>query len=171
MSNKIASKWTADGRAYVRVSQKVAALMKGEADLSDWDEEEILRGHPKAKDGTFRGQPPSLVPRELYVEFSRRQMEKGFADLIGALPDLIQVLTTIAMNPEEDSTVRVKAANDALDRILGKARERMDIDIQGAVQHERVEPLQFVVNERELWGDADVVDAEIVEGDDDDWTF
>lgn len=171
MSRTPALRRDSDGRAYIRVSAKVARLIAGEEDLTEWSDEEIVRGRALSKRGKFEGQTPSVVPHAVYQEWARRQLEQGFAELIGDLPELLRAVLAIAKDPEVDENTRLRAADMALDRILGRPREKMELDLHGAVQHE-VQPLQFVVNEDELWpDDAHVVDAEIVEGDDDDWTF
>lgn len=169
MRNQPALTRDKEGRAYIRVGSKVAALIAGESDLSEWDEEEIARGQQRSSDGHFK-RPPTVVPREVYQEFARRQYEQGFAHLTGHLGEMMATVVQFANDPELDESVRLKAIDMALNRLLGKPREKVDLAMNAKVEHAPAEPLQYVVNEDELWPDDDVVDAEIVE-DDDDWNF
>lgn len=161
----------ADGRAYVRVSPRMADLIAGETDLSQWTDEEVVRGQARSKRGMFEGRPPSVVPRALYEEFVRRQLEKGFSQLMADLPELVAVMLDLAKDETLDPALRLRAADMALDRVLGKPRERHDIDLGIAPAPERPsyeQVLNAVVIRRgaDEW-DGHVVDAEVV--DDDPW--
>ena len=166
-----------DGRAHVRVGAKVAALIAGDIDLNDWDDEELIRGQARAKDGTFRGQPPALVPREVYQEWARRQMEQGFQDMLGNLREIVEVVVQMATDPTVDESVKLRAAEQVMDRIYGKPRQSVDLGIHD--DDEKLDALmQSVVIRREdfhePWGgEDDVVDAEVLADDDEPepWTW
>jgi hypothetical protein len=59
------------------VSRHTAAILDGEEDLSAWDDEELLRGQRRAKNGRFVGRPPLVVPQAVHAERVRRTMSKA----------------------------------------------------------------------------------------------
>lgn len=170
---RVALKKHNDGRAYVRVSEKVAALISGEADLADWDDEELLRGQAKSKRGKFEGRPPTMVPREVYAEWARRQMEAGFQDMLGDLREVVKAVRHIATDASVDETTRLRAAEMVLDRIYGKPKQAVDIGISEPEKYQQV--IEAVTVQRDLADDADadgeVIDAEVVEDDEDEFVF
>lgn len=168
---KAALRRNKDGRAYVRVSGKVAGLIAGDDTLTSWDDEELLRGQAKSKRGKFEGRPPTMVPREVYAEWARRQMEQGFQDMLGDLREVVKAVRYIATDQSQDASVRLRAAEMVLDRIYGKPKQAVDIGVAEREKYQQV--LDDVTIQRDLAADTDdseIIDAEIVE-DEDEFAF
>lgn len=185
-----------DGRAEVRLSQNTTALVKaaedGELDLSDWDDEELLRGRRRDKNGTFGDRPPKLVPRVLYLEWKKRvfqQVERGLGE---RARECAVELARMALGEVEYDAGRQSALESVLDRTVGKPVERQQVSAE--VNVSRAEQIMDAVTISthdsvdefyEAWGndqppgtahDEDIVDAELVDDEppatgsrDDDW--
>ena len=65
----------ADGRANLRISKTTAAMLVGEEDLTDWDDDEIESGMRRNKTGTWPTRRPLVVPQAVHDERIRRTMK------------------------------------------------------------------------------------------------
>ena len=143
----------------------------GEEDLSKWSDAELERGRLKAKDGTFRGPPAKVVPAAIHNELVRRKMRKAYRLLQTSTPKAVAVLLEIAEDKDADPAVRVKAASEILDRVLGKAPQTVQLDVDITPDNEsawaklaRNAVVGSVQQAQELMaGSSDVVDGEVVE--------
>lgn len=154
------------GRGWVKVGAKIARLIAGEDDLSDWSDEELLNGRPADQNGAFSGQPPTLIPREVYIEWIRRQMDRGFQDMLGDLREVVAAVRELVTEPDTDDSVKLRAASMIMDRVYGKPREAVDVSFgDNREQWERI--VDEVTIDRSL-DDGNVIDAEVLD-DDDDW--
>jgi len=104
-----------------------AAILGGEADLSLWTTEELVRGTRKDKNGRWAGRPPVVVPKAIHDELVSRKMMQAHELLRDNLCEAINVLVTIAKDKRADGAVRVKAANTIIERVLGKVPERVHL--------------------------------------------
>lgn len=158
-----------DGRAFVHVSENTADLIAGEIDLDEWDDEELYRGYSRAKDRSFRGRPPTVVPIALYQEFIRRQLRRAEQGFVDDLAETVKVVKDIARDENVDPDTRLRAANMIFDRALGKPKDRIELvgRLEQQEPHERV--IEAVTLDRSLPAgddegeDGDVVDAEVVD--------
>lgn len=158
-----------DGRAFVHVSEATANLIAGEVDVGEWDDEELFRGYSRAKDGTFKGRPPSVVPIGVYQEFIRRQMQRAEQGFANNLTHAVQNLIRISEDPDVPANVRLRALEMIFDRVLGKPKERVEIGplIADPAWKQTIDAV--TVDRAALAApEDDVVDAEIV---DDDFVF
>lgn len=146
------------GGGFVRVTERTAELIAGEIDPAEWDDEELLRGYSRAKDGSFRGRPPSVVPMEVYQEFVRRQLHRAEQGFVDSVADAVRALRNIALDPEVEPPTRLKAIEMILDRVWGKPTQRHELG--GALT---LEPWRQVVEDVTIDRDLDVLDAEIVD--------
>ena len=162
-----------------RQAKYVAQAKNGQLDVSDWDLEELIRGYRRAKDGSFRGRPPQVVPREVHEELAKRVKNDVAHQLLEVVqehvkPTLEKILEAKYMAPEDVPGLRLKAqvAQDLLDRFVVGKNET--IEIKGNLKHEAV-IADVTVNrtlELEEDEDEDIVDAEVVdEADAEDWEF
>lgn len=124
----------ADGRALVRVSKTTADLIEEPATIHDWDDEELERGQRKAKDGSFRGRPPTIIPAECHQELTRRVFERANRLMRNNLEEAIHELTRIATSDFSDDNAKIKAIAMMMDRVLGKVPDKVDL------KHEVAEP-------------------------------
>lgn len=116
-------------RALRRLSEPTTAVLENRIDVSTWDEEELIRGRPRDKNGHFRGRPPTLLPRELYDELRRRTLTEYEEHVRQALIPAIKALREIAEGNADPDTaaVQVRAIQEILNRAVGKPKERVEI--------------------------------------------
>lgn len=120
---------------HYKISPRYQQFMDGTLTMDDLDDEEIMRGQIRAKDGSFRGQPPQMVPRE----FSRQLIiarqdvfNKTIAPMVvTALNTLNEVMGGRGRLGSQDSA-RVSAAKLVLERAIGRVPEQ--IQIQAEIQ-------------------------------------
>lgn len=83
------------------------------------DEEELARGQLKAEDGTFKGRPPMLVPREFHLacqrELKRRFEELFSSEVIELTKEYLRMCKSENI-PEKD---RAKLLQYAMERVFG----------------------------------------------------
>lgn len=104
----------------VRLGQRNLAILRGEEELADWDEEELIRGQRRDKNGGWVGRPPKVVPRALHDELVRRKLSEGYQLLATNLVKAVEALGQIVGDPEADANARVKAATVIIERVMGK---------------------------------------------------
>ena len=115
------------GRGFVRVGQPMAAVMNGQEDVTEWDDEELLHGKRRDKLGRFQGKPPRLVPAECLRELTRRRLFETESIFREACVEAAKYLDVVVRGAEEPKPGRIKAAETVLDRFLGKPKERVDM--------------------------------------------
>jgi hypothetical protein len=150
-----------NGRAKATVSPTSALVLSGEDDLSGWDDEEIRRGQKRAKDGTFRGAPPKLVPQVIHSERHRRTLTRAhelFTDnVVTAVAVLVDVATDVAA-PHGD---RVKAAAIIVERVLGKNPQAIEVAVREPRFMSAIASAIISIDSDE--DEDDIIDAEIIE--------
>lgn len=111
----------------VRVGGRTAALLAGELDVEDLDEEELARGYCKDKNGRFTGRPPKVVPRELHDRMRRELLKRGEEVFAQSFVDSIRALADIACSPSVKDADRIRAAQYVVERIAGKVPEKVEL--------------------------------------------
>lgn len=111
----------------IRVGQRTAAVLAGDDDLATWDDEELIRGQRRNKNGRWGGRPPKVVPAAVHHEITRRKMSEAYRLLQTNLVAATEVLVSLATDPEVESSVRLKASITIMERVLGKTPERVEL--------------------------------------------
>lgn len=86
---------------------------------------ELARGQLMDKNGEFRGRPPSLVPRAFHDACIRELMARGKVLYQENYIAAIESMTEIAKNTNAKESDRIKAAQFVIERLEGKAVERL----------------------------------------------
>ncbi|MGI9121194.1 MAG: hypothetical protein ACR2G7_13935 [Acidimicrobiales bacterium] len=107
-----------------------AAILNGDEDLSLWSEEELIRGQRKARNGRWTGRKPKVVPAAVHLELTRRRMSQAYELMRDDLVAAVQVLGEVVRDPEASNRDRLKAAELIMDRVLGKATERVEVKLR-----------------------------------------
>ncbi len=94
----------------IQVGKANAAILDGTADLSLWDEEELLRGQRKSRNGKFQGSPPKMVPKKIHDELVKRKLSRAYELLNESIVDAVLVLREVVTDDEADYSDRIKAA-------------------------------------------------------------
>jgi len=127
-----------DGSAIVELSPTVAGIVYDGDPLDGWDDEELFRGRRRSKNGKFTGRSPKVVPLQLHHELTRRRMQRGYALMAKSIVDGANMLTSIINDPDVSPRVKLHAIEILFDRVLGKPREFVSLDVtsldKGAVQ-------------------------------------
>jgi hypothetical protein len=102
--------------------------------FEQWDYEELARGRPRAKNGSFAGATPAWVTPQVAAESRRRLRERAFSEIAAHVGAAVQVMRSIMDDPDEDSRVRLDAAKFIIEQVVGKARVPLDIDTSDKVK-------------------------------------
>lgn len=154
-------------RAYVRVGKSNTAILAGTEDLSEWTEEELIRGQRKDKNGRFQGRPPKIVPKPIHDELVRRTLHEGKELLRTALVPALETLSTVLDDPEAKDQDKIKAAGMILDRMLGKPTEHVHVSGDGEQPAFIGAIVNALVPVEQVDDEGDIIDAEEVDPDDD----
>lgn len=126
----------------ISVGKTTLAILNGEMDLTEWTDEELERGQRRDRNGRWSGRKPKVVARELYDEFVQRKLTEASALLRESAYDAVEVLISIARDPNAENRDRLKAVDMILTRVMGK------------------EPVKVELQVRQKWEDA--LDASVV---------
>lgn len=152
-----------DGRALATVSKTTADVLDGTDDLSQWDDEEIRRGQRRAKDGTFRGAPPKLVPQAVHAERHRRTLTRAHALFTENVEAAVQVLVDLALDTTVPPSDRIKAALIVAERVMGKNPQAIEVAVHTPKFMQAIAGAIVSLDVGDDYGDDDVIDAELVD--------
>lgn len=94
------------------------AIAEGILSLDDWDNQELIRGYRRSRDGKF-GKPPKYIPREVQHEAFRRLVHRGNRKFREAYMQTVEDLIELAHTSSSDK-VKLEAQKELLNRIVGK---------------------------------------------------
>ena len=144
----------------------------GKLDLSDWDIEELIRGRRRAKNGTFSGAGPRMVPIQIHDELARRVKTDVAHELRGIASKYIGPILKFVLehpgglDPKDvpGLTLQVKAAQDLMDRFVVGRQEK--VEVSGTLRHEQI--IKDVTIDRTMEiEDGSIEDAVLVDEDED----
>lgn len=161
-------------RRKMKLAEDELALLYEDRPISEWDMEELARGRPRAKDGTFKGRTPKFLDRAIHEQIVRRFEEIVREEMNGHTVEALKVIGEILADDETDDKGRprvaagtkLQAAQFLIEHVVGKPKQRMETDIsvklQGILGHAMVNPNQaggFELTqgyvEAEAWEDDD----------------
>jgi hypothetical protein len=151
-----------DGSAMMRISPTTAGIVSGEIDVSEWDDEELIRGQRKNKRGTWTGRPPTVLPAALVRELTQRRFQRAHSLLAESLVDAAKMLRSIVNDTDAANGDRIKAAEIIFDRVLGKPKESVMVDVHGDVTPWQQLLVKAIVGTEEQA--QDVLSGKVVEG-------
>lgn len=88
---------------------------------------ELARGQLANKNGMFSGRPPSLVPRAFHDACIRELMHRGQTLYRQDYLQAIKAMTAIANDTSAKDADRIKAAQFVIERLEGKAVQKVEI--------------------------------------------
>ena len=152
----------------IQVGITNAAILDGTDKLELWDEEELIRGQRKGRNGKFQGRPPKMVPKALHDELVKRKLSKAYALLNESIVDAVLVLREVVTDDEAEYSDRIKAATLIMDRVMGRAPERIIVESEppwaAALRNALVFPGPGehggIISSGEDFIDADVIDED-----------
>lgn len=135
------------------------AILSGAEDVSLWSDEELLRGQRKDRNGRWTGRPPKVVPLAVHQELTRRRMSQAYELLREDLGSAVRLLIKVVKDENADTKDRIKSAELIINRVMGKAPERIEVTTRSRWE----DALDAML----VMSDDDIVEAELVEDDDD----
>lgn len=157
-------------RAEVKLGRANTAVLRGEDDPSEWDDEELTRGRRRNPDtGRFEGPDPQMVPASVQREYLRRITTSVRHKMASGSEEAIEYLLSVMRDPDTNKNLRVKVAQDLLDRLGMKAPEQ--INLTADEEPPWLQALQQVIvvsDEDDEPEEGDVINVQAVEPGDDD---
>ena len=144
----------------VYVGKSNQAILNGTDDLSDWTEEELIRGTRRGRNGRWMGRPPKVVPKVVHDEWVRRKFAKSYDLMQQNLVEAVQELCKLALNAK-DETVRLKAIDLLMKHTLPPKPEHLTIRLEPRPY----EQVRRSIIDREI-GDYDAIEVDVVDDDD-----
>lgn len=148
---------------HIQIGKANMAILNGTEDLSLWDEEELLRGQRKSRNGKFHGRPPTVVPKAVHDELVRRQMEQAVIEMRESLVPAVKLLRQVVEDEEADYGYRIRAAQLIIERLMGKTPERVQLSVappwavalETMIETARPQLMQAEVIEADGWDEED----------------
>lgn len=103
--------------------------------IEEWDLEELGRGRPRDKNGSFTGAAPKWITATVAQEAKRRLLTETFGELAGHAQTAVKVIVNLMTSTEVDEKgkpivdprTQLAAATFILEHILGKPKAVVDI--------------------------------------------
>jgi hypothetical protein len=116
--------------------------VRGGRPIEEWDLEELSRGRPRAKDGTFKGRTPAWITPTVVKEAKRRLLDHTIGQMAGhvdlAVNTIKKLLTDNSLDdngrPMVDARTKLAAAQYVIDHIAGKPKIIAEIDASDTVR-------------------------------------
>jgi len=145
-------------RNKVPVSPRVQALLNGQIDVEELDDDELVRGYMRSRDGSFKGRLPRVVPKAIHDRMIRELFARADDMLRSSLLDAVTVMSEVAADKNATPGERLKAAQWIYERVRGKVPT--DVHITGEMK-----PYEELLDD--VHRGAPIVDLGTVNGDDD----
>lgn len=118
---------------------ELAALYKP---LEEWDHEELARGRPRAKDGTFKGKAPMFIDRVLHEQIIRKFEEVVKSEMNNHTVAALELIGKVLADDETDekgrpivpASTKLDAAKFLIEHVIGKPKQRVETDISVKLQ-------------------------------------
>lgn len=144
-----------------------------EKPIADWDMEELAKGRPRNKAGTFTGPRPKWITPVILREAQTRLRTLTQQELAVFAGDAVKVMTDLMKDdsvdldgkPSVPPGIRLSAATYVLDQIIGKPTQH--VEVQGNVVLESLLATVLVVDDSGKEAHP-VIDGTVVEDDEED---
>ncbi len=165
-------------RRAVPMSDRYRRLLEGEMTVDDLDDEEILRGMLRDKNGSFKGSPPRVVPHTMHAALRSAMETRAQRRLAAAMPEVLDELVKVATGKRFGAgESQVKAAALIMDRVFGKVPDKVDTTLTVTAKWEEAAtagrlfvdiesaPIPQAISTGQQSVIQDVVEAELVDVD------
>lgn len=155
-----------DGTGMVQVGKGTVALMTGEDDVSDWTDEELIRG---ARMNVKR--LPHMIPRAVFDELNNRIITRVRHRFAAEMEVAVREHIRIINSRKASDAVKLKAIGMLYDRVLGKPTETVRVEHEGDPLYLQVVANAIVATPEQAVaaiaaldsGDMDIEEGELVE--------
>ncbi len=161
----------ANGRSLIQVNSTTADILDGTADLSTWDDEELLRGQRRCQTGKFKGafvgRPPKVVPMAIHHELNKRRMSRAGEVLRESLVGAVELWQSVLMDKAAPLGYRMEASKLIVERVMGKAKETVDLRVTDEPPWAAaIRDMYASQGPLKVGPGDDVIDAEVVDDED-----
>jgi len=106
-----------------RWSEIILSIKRGDMTWASFveglDEEELARGQIRDSEGTFKGRPPAIVPREFHLA-CQREMQRRFEEIFGSeVLGIAKQYVELCKDQGIPAKDRAKMMQYAMERIFG----------------------------------------------------
>lgn len=129
MSSAVDIRQQRGNRTNVWMDSEIAAIAKGEIDLSEWTDEQIENCRR-----SLRGKPPALVPYQVVQEFQKRTREKAQQRINDMVGPALDALRDIVQGADVDEKDRLMAVKMILERSLGREPLVVEAKIEATIE-------------------------------------
>ena len=141
--------------------------------LEDWDWEELARGMPRNKLGTFSGKAPKWITPMVQIEAKRRLLSQVHGEMAVYLSDAIKTVVSLMGStklddngrPIVDAKTKLAAATFIIEHLIGKPQSALTIEAKVEEKHKAI--AAAIILDDGSSQDGLVIDGDIV-GDEDD---
>lgn len=153
-------------------------LVNGVIGVEDLDDEELMRGMCRRPNGSFPERAGGVIPRHIYDKMVSRLFDRAQEMFRQNLFTAVDCLGEIVKGSAYEPADRLRAADMIINRVLGKAAEKVDVTvgtkpyeqiIAGFARTTRAET-EAAAEITSGTTEAEVVDAEVVETEEDSWS-
>jgi hypothetical protein len=149
-------------------------LVDGDITVDDLDDEELMKGKVRSRNGTFQGTDPVMIPKKMHDALVRRILSRGAEKIRADFFDAIDVIGSIARDESVDPAIRLKAATTVLERVAGRTPEKVELSMEVKPWERAMDGIYRVIPPEAVDApatkaevvyedqDPDIVDAEVV---------
>ena len=110
--------------------------------IEEWDHEELARGRPRAKDGSFKGATPKFIDRAVHEQIVRKFESVVKAEMNGHTVAALELIGNLLDDDERDergkpivgANTKLDAAKFLIEHVIGKPKQRVETDISVKLQ-------------------------------------
>ncbi len=106
---------------------RLMALMTGEIEIEDLDDEELAKGMCRNEDGTFPKRQPEFVPKSMYDRMTRELFKRSDDALREGLVDAVQSMVAMTQDGDVDEKLRVDITKWIFERLRGKVPDVVQV--------------------------------------------
>lgn len=143
-------------RALVRLGPRNTRILTGEDDLSSWDDDELMHGAKRDKNGGWQGSRPTVVPIAIHRELTKRRMQKANDLLRENIVEAMEQLILIVKGKDTEDKDRLRAIEMMANRVMGKEPIRVEVTGETSTLDE---DLDFITT----YDDDEFIDVEATE--------
>lgn len=105
-------------------------FLEGKLSVTDLDDDELIRGQLKDRNGAFTGRPPRVIPRAFHTAVVRELVSRQERKLLHDLEGAYGALREIASNHRAPAVARNQAAIYLIERVSGKIPDKQLIQAE-----------------------------------------
>lgn len=106
-------------RPYIRLGDDATDILENPEIVQEWDDEELIRGRRRDKNGGWMGLDPKVIPMPVYRELWKRTLNTALDRMRENLVESCEVLVDLSKDKNIPAKDRIAAATYVVDRVMG----------------------------------------------------